>query len=461
MKSLRLIYSLLVLFTINTSIAQQGGSLEQMRKEQQQQVQEQNRQTMQQFGSIPPPTQAEIAGGHYYDALAVKKEQKQRELFSEINALNNPKINTSDRKISKEVDELKLKLRLADTNSVNYKSYKKFYQKSYNELFQMLSGKAPLNLKRAVFLTENPFHKNTLSYEKYCKQIDSLTFICKQIISQNGLNDKNYMASHYAIQKLFSEKGTYKNNLGKEVTFEPLTYDLSIYDSTKDGKDWTEQFVSKLLNIKKGQCHSMPLLYLILAEELNTNAYLALAPNHSYIKFGNQRESFCFETTNGTLTSDEWVVSSGFISSAAIKNQIYLAPLTKKQVIAECLNDLESGLEFLCGKSDFSTQCANTALEYYPKSIRAILIINNTVIAECAKIAGKYHFPKYSDYDKYPELKKRFDEMLNLELQVENTGYQKVPDEAYEKWRQSANAEKERRKTMQYSEMLQKNANEK
>lgn len=426
-----------IAFTIQC-MAQPVVGLSELNRQQQQTTQLQNRQLMIQLGSEPPPAPEQIAEGHYYDNAVLKKEAKQRELYSEINRFSTTKASA----ISKAERELKRKLLLADTANVSYKTYLKFYEKSYAELVKMLNGSVPLNLKRAVFLTESPYYKNKLSYEKYCRQIDSLVYICKQVLKQEGLSENNYMACHYVIQKLFSQPFSYNTPSGK-LTFEPLSYDFSIYKKTEP--DFREQFVSRLLNIKKGQCHSMPLLYLILAEELNVNAYLAIAPNHSYVKFGNQKQSFSFETTSGTFTSDEWIVSSGYISASAIKNRIYLDPLTKKQVIAECFVDLGLGLESLYGQSDFSIKCANTTLMYFPNSIRSILTINNMLVAECARTAQKYHFPKYTDYSKYEDLKKQFDEMIEFGLKVEATGYQKIPDEQYEEWRQSANDEQERR----------------
>lgn len=433
-----------------SSYLQMGGNAEDI-------IRQQNDQARKMMGYTPPPTREQIAKGNYYDDIAKSRALKQKEFFKEINELDNSS-KTIDPKRLAEYEKSKRDLRLADTSSVDYKMYRKYYDKSYAEIVGMLSEKSPLNLKRAVFLVENPFYKNKLSYEKYSKQIENLVFVCKQIMQKEGLDPKNYMACHYAIQKLFSEKFTYKNSLGKDELFEPFTYDLSIYDQEKDHKDWTEQHVTKLLNQKMGQCHSMPLLYLILAEGLNANAYLALAPNHSYVKFGNQNQAYSFETTNGTFTSDEWIVSSGYVSSTAIKNQIYLAPLTKEQIIAECLVDLESGLEFLHGKSDFDIKCANTTLKFFPTSINAVLTISNMIVAECAKTASKYHFPKYDEYYKYPKLKKQFDEMLDVELKVEQTGYQKISNEQYEKWRQSANEEKEKREHLKLISKLQESA---
>lgn len=430
--------------------------LQTMREQQQVIIQQNNTSHMQRNGIEPPPTQEQMKAG-YYDRLALAREIKTRELYAEINKLDNGTAPSSHPEKIAELEKTRKKLHLADVESSNYKARHHHYEIAYQELVSMLSGKSPLNLKRAVFAVENAYYQNKLSYERYSRQINQLVSICKQVMQEKKLNPKNHIACHYAIQKLFSDKFQYKNTAGKVVDFEPLGYDFT--DIFGD-EDRTKGFVTKLLDTKTGQCHSLPLLYLIIAEGLNANAYLALAPNHSYVKFGNHHQSFNFETTNGTFTSDEWIVASGYISSTAIKNQIYLAPLSKDKVIAECLIDLAGGLEFLFGKSSFSTQCAHTALDYFPKSIRALLVINNLMVAECAQTAAKYNFPKESDYHKYPDLKKKFDELITMELLLEQAGYSKIPKEQYEEWQQTASEEKQKREHQKLFEKLQKTSHE-
>ncbi len=413
-----------------------------------------NRSSMQVMGYTPQPTQEEMKAD-YYNTLATARQKKTQDFFNELNTFNNS-ARPVDPKVLEELAKTKKRLRTADTSSVDFINHLKYYNNAYNEIVSMLSGKSSLNLKRAVFVVENAYHKNKLSYEKYCRQIDGLTFICRQIMHENGVNEKNYMACHYAIQKLFSEKVIYKNAEEKTETFEPFGYDF--VDVFADN-DQTKGFVTKLLNTKIGQCHSMPLLYLIIANELNANAYMALAPNHSYVKFGNQYQQYGFETTNGTFTTDEWIVASGYISPAAIKNKIYLAPLTKDKVIAECLVDLEEGLDFLFGKSSFSIKCANTTLKYFPNSIGAILTINNVINAKCAQTAKEYQFPKEEEYAKFPRLKKQFDELIAFELKVEQTGYLKISKDQYENWQQTANEEKQKREHLKLLSKLKESAN--
>lgn len=402
-------------------------------EQRQREIQQQNNKML--GTSQPPKNQGDP---FYYNKQNLAKQQRERELYEIINS---DKLKNTIQKQSVLTTKKDPLFWLADTTSFSFKNHLKHYDLAYNEIINMLSGKAKLNLKRAIFVTENAFYQNELSYSVYCKQIDELVINCKKIIKQNKLNVDNFMAGHFAIQTLFREK---------------FGYDFEDYMG-KD--DYSKLFVTKLLETQKGQCHSLPLLYLILAEELNINAFLALAPNHSYIKFGNQNQSYNFETTNGSFVSDQWLVASGYISSTAVKNNIYLAPLDKKQVIAQCLVDLAMSLEFLVGKSEFTLKCANESLRYFPNNINSLLITGNYLVANCANTAKRYNFPKEDDYSKYPELKSQFDEMVSFETIIEQTGYIRIPPEQYELWQQTINEAKRQQEDLKFLNTLKKEIN--
>ena len=397
------------------------------------------------MGYSPPPTQEQIRAGNYYDAIALEKEKNRKELYNEINSSKYDAVTKKNNVPSKN-------LRLADHNSTDYISSAKYYSSAYKELNAMLDGAIPMNLKRAVFTVENAYYNNTKSYEQFCKKIDNLVFITKQVLKQEGLNANNSLSCHYAIQKLFSDTIVYTDINGKKKTFFPLSYD---FDDYWGDKDYSKMFVSKLLNTKTGQCHSLPLLYLLIANELKAEAYLAIAPNHTYIKYPVGRTLYSFECTNGRQTSDDWMVAGGYISTFAQKNKIYLAPLSLKETIAECLVDLSTGYWFKFGYDNFSMQCAQTVLKFYPNCISAMITIDNVGIATCANTAKKYNYPPYSEYQKYPELQQQFDYVNKLDEQIDNTGYMKPSKEDYAKWLATANEEKQKRE----SERLKKEVN--
>ena len=61
----------------------------------------------------------------------------------------------------------------------------------------------------------------------------------------------------------------------------PLKYNLDDYDSQRD---YTSHFVSSMLHSNMGQCHSMPLLYLVMAERMGAEAYLSMPPSTCSLK---------------------------------------------------------------------------------------------------------------------------------------------------------------------------------
>ena len=111
-------------------------------------------------------------------------------------------------------------------------------------------------------------------------------------------------------------------NMETSVMSSPVKYD---FEDFKGEKDWTKMFVSKLLSTKSGQCHSLPLLYLILCEATDTEASLAFSPSHTYAKFKDQQGNwYNVELTRGRITSDAVIMASGYITAEALKNKLYM-----------------------------------------------------------------------------------------------------------------------------------------
>ncbi len=377
------------------------------------------------------PTQEQINKGSYYDDLAKEKDRLQDEIYSDIKKANDetpakPKKTNTPSKF----------LRLADT-SAEVKAATVFYDSAYAEIYKMLSGEDSLDLKRAVFVVENAYHGNTLDYEQYLKKIDNLVTLCKSFLKKNGYDITNKLACNYTIQSLYSDTLKYEKK-----TFYPFIYDLE--DFLGD-KDYTKQFVTKLLNTGTGQCHSMPLLYLILAQELHTDAYLVLAPSHSFIKYPVGNTLYGFETTCGRQTNDKFMTASGYLSSEAIHNKIYLAPQTLKQTIAQCLVDLSTQYALTYGYNNFVVICCDAALQFNPECIGAMQNKANAGTAWCAHLAAMHNNPPLQEYSKYPELKTGFDNMVNLQLAITNMGYVRIPKEQYAQWLASAQSEEQKR----------------
>src|SRR5690606_33829743 len=146
--------------------------------------------------------------------------------------------------------------------------------------------------------------------------------------------------------------------------YEPFDYN---FDDPFGHNNWNSMFVSNLLMSRKGNCHSLPFLYKILAEQLGIEAHLALAPNHIYIKHRSEKDGwYNTELTSGIFPIDAWIMASGYVHIDAIRNGVYMKALNNKESIALCLVDLAQAYqtqEFY--DLDFVIKCADKALEYF------------------------------------------------------------------------------------------------
>ncbi|MBN1971236.1 MAG: hypothetical protein JW870_17855 [Candidatus Delongbacteria bacterium] len=313
------------------------------------------------------------------------------------------------------------------------------YRKAFHKLKSMLEGSTPLSLKQAVFEVEHAYN-NTFTYEQFSSAIQHYVEIVQLKMALDKTNVNN-STINIAIAQVLSDTITLEIN-EQIITNYPLKYD---FDDGWGETNWNKMFVSKLLFTGMGQCHSMPLLHLIIAEELNANAYLSLSPNHSFIKFENNNTLYNLETTLGVLVSDQWLMASGYVSTESIKNKIFLDTLNKKQVVANCLNDLASGYTRIFGHMDttFIFACADLSLKYYDEgNAIAHVIKSNSYLANISYLGQLLNIPELEDALKIPMINKLW-QLHDLEYQyLKSSGYKNIPKEEYDAWLQTARTDK-------------------
>ena len=197
------------------------------------------------------------------------------------------------------------------------------------------------------------------------------------------------------------------------------------------------------MRTRKGQCRSMPLLYLILAEELGVKAWLTYSPQHSYVRLQNNKGTwFNLELTNGHYSADSWILGSSFIKSEALQNELYMDTLSKKELIASTLNELGKGYAQRFGYDKFVQQCAETTLKHHSNNVFAMQLKS-----DCATMRFKYvlHQLNYPPKDKihlYPKANQILQEMYSIYSYIDKTGYEEMPEAMYESWLQSFDREK-------------------
>jgi len=313
-----------------------------------------------------------------------------------------------------------------------------FYNDAYAVIDSMLTGKTPLNFKKAVFATENAYFDGLLDDDKINHEIETLVKLINAVSATNPLvyneSDKDIVVKQAAIFKVLTDTIPVILDSTHVFFHTPYTYDS---DDMWAQKDWTKMFVSKLLKTGNGNCHSMPYLYKMIAEELHVPAYLAFAPNHIYIKLHCTKTGwYNTELTSATFPVDAWIMASGYVNLDAIRNGLYMDTLSLKQSIAYCLLDLAQGYQRKFGENnpEFVIRCCETVLKYHPFNVNAMLTKAETQkrFIEALMKTKIAKDPKALFADN--SIKVMYDDMEQTYVRLHQLGYRRMPEEMYLRW---------------------------
>ncbi|MES2731794.1 MAG: hypothetical protein V4714_08600, partial [Bacteroidota bacterium] len=309
------------------------------------------------------------------------------------------------------------------------------YQAALEEIRQMLTGARPLDFKRAVFVTENAYLDNQLDYPAFCQAITQLAQASQGLQTKLDLvyeqSDRESVAKNAALFRLLTDTLAVDAQ-GQTVARQPFRYHLADFAGKQD---WSNTFVTKLLATRLGNCHSLPFLYKILAEETGAQAYLSIAPNHIYLQHHNKQTGwYNTELTSGSFPVDAWLMASGYISTQTVVSRIYMDTLSLRQSVAFCLVDLAQGYQrkVADGQPDFVLQCTDLALQHYPNSIQALLVKAQALQAQ---------YQSETHLSQKQALKATLTEVCR---KIAATGYEEMPTSVYWEWLTSAGKEKYR-----------------
>jgi hypothetical protein len=331
--------------------------------------------------------------------------------------------------------------------------------RSYRQAFTHFIRMDPnhFSLAAAVYEVENAYLGNRLNKAEFDQALHLHADQVHQLLKTQNLSSKNNLSINYAIQQLFEHSNPYYDEKShRTYVIPPFKYDFEDYMGEKD---YTKMFAAKLLMTGSGQCHSLPIVYLLLAEQLRAKAWLSLAPEHSFIQFMDDRgRLFDFETTNGNIVSGSWIAGSGYVNAKAVKNKTYLDTLSQRQLYARCLADLLLGYLQKFEYDGFAKEISDTILRIDSTNITALIVdanVKRSIAWRQIRAAGT---PKPNDLPNFPQAFKSYQDMKEAVDRITNLGYQEMPPEAYQAWLKSIEVEKKRLATVKLQERIKAEA---
>ncbi|MBX2923991.1 MAG: hypothetical protein KF746_17460 [Chitinophagaceae bacterium] len=350
----------------------------------------------------------------------------------------------------KQLEEIRREIQMADEDAyMRYSSGR--YQQQFSRFLQM--NPDDFSISKAIYLSESAWYDNPPSWQQFQASIQKYANVVKQMLQREGLSVKNNAAINYAIQKLYKQDNIYYDPITKkQQTLAKLEYD---FNDPMGNNDWRNMFVIKLLDKGKGQCHSLPLNYLCVTEQLGGKAYLALSPSHSYIQYFDEKgRHYNFETTNGHFISEAWLMQSTGVSAAALKQGTYLDSLSGRRLYAHCLGDMLYGYVTKIGYDGVADQMVKKILETDSSNISALSIqawYLREVLNEKAYMAGS---PPPEQLINYPALYAIYKDLMTVYAKLDQIGVQSMPPDVYRQWLKSMDEDNQKEQDRQEYEKL-------
>ncbi|MEQ8909418.1 MAG: hypothetical protein RIC95_09510 [Vicingaceae bacterium] len=315
------------------------------------------------------------------------------------------------------------------------------YRSAFTKLLDM--DDSTYSITKAVFTTEDAFFDNKGDFSYLDEAMSDIASFLLNKMADEGINTEDNVAKNLMIYRFFADTMQLENG-----SFHlPYEYDFEDYRGRKDHR---KLMVIKLMTENSGQCHSLPLLYLMIAEYMKAEAYLVYAPNHTYIKFPLPDGGFQnIELTSKIFNSDLHVVRSGFVKAEALQNKLYMQPLTDRQLLSENLTDLAKSYIAKYGYSPFVKEVIDSAIIKDPNNIPAHLVKSNYYTYRCFFIDRQLRVTNENFEQKkrqYPKLKQAYEERDEIYSTIDKLGYEPMPEEIYQEWLEDMQKEVDQKK---------------
>lgn len=181
-----------------------------------------------------------------------------------------------------------------------------------------------------------------------------------------------------ALRRLIYEGGPWND-------WRPFEYDHDRF------KDLDLKLLHNYLATRRGNCVSMPILFLILADRLGLDVALARAPAHLFVRHHESGRITNLETTSGALPArDLWMCQTRHVSRRGIESGFYMRSLSRRQGVGAMAMTV---VEYLMGQQRRQEAIA----------VAQLLARNDPTDAFSLAHQGQAHFEilKHEFLDKY------------------------------------------------------------
>ncbi|MBX3101001.1 MAG: hypothetical protein KF690_00675 [Bacteroidetes bacterium] len=298
----------------------------------------------------------------------------------------------------------------------------RWYYDAFAEMRAMIEEDKP-DLLRAVWLSEAAYWDSPyyMEYEEFKAAIQAEAERVRKYIKGKNLSPYElHMAIFYTL---------WEGSDGQVS----LTYDF--FDPMGE-KDMSKGDVNKLLKTRTGQCHSLPLLYKLVANELGAECWMSYIPNHSLVQIKDSigYRRVYLELTNHRVLTDKNLLETGYVPVEGLHSGIYGRAVDDREVIAECLADLLVVNARKLGDYVFEEKCADYILSQYPRHLRGMMFKAGALTFRLRQAAAKYKYPPPNELSKYPEPYKIYLEREAVANRMEELGYAPYSKQAYAEW---------------------------
>lgn len=147
-------------------------------------------------------------------------------------------------------------------------------------------------------------------------ELDGMTDRAWQLAGPSAANDRKLAA----LRTLIYEAGPWNDH-------RPFAYDHDRY------RKLSSKFLSNYLATRLGNCVSMPILFLILADRLGLDIALSKAPAHLFLRHREEDGRIVnLETTSGAMPArDVWIRQSRGVTDRAVASGFHMRSLSRRE----------------------------------------------------------------------------------------------------------------------------------